>query len=252
MTWLSLADAQKVGIDVSVLEPDRQPKSNLAGSSAIGSQFVEFPEENSTKIYDLSTVQILMAGQFSIMATTIDDPDKMHLRLKVHDVLATYCKRPDGEYEAPIELFTLGPPEMPIEKILVKTMKSKIAGRTDAFREAKWSLPYKRLAFTLGKVIPAEVLYVCGGIGAMNTAERNAKARSEIVNGYRQKEIYDCNRALMGLKLLDPDSIFEPIMDTVRGGYFRYYEFLCRKVTGKQPYEYGYRAADPWAAFNPR
>jgi len=248
MTWLTQADAEKVGIEISPIHSDQSAKTEDEWSDfnpqpqeqpahAKNEQFIEFPEQNATKVYDLGSVQILLPGKFSIMATTVDSPDVLRLRLRVHDALAAYCKRSDGEYEVPSDLFALGSPDMPIETIVVKTIKSEIDRKP--FREATWSLPYKRLAyrFDSGKVDPSSVLYICNaGIDAITIAERNANARSEILSGHRQKEIYDCSHGLMALKLLDPDSRFEPTMDEVRGGYFRYYESLCMKVMRSEPF----------------
>ena len=77
-------------------------------------RFVEFQERVLTQTYDLSTVQMLQPGRFTIVSTQIDDADVMKLELKVLDTLRTCCKEPDGTYPAPTDLFALGPPDLPI------------------------------------------------------------------------------------------------------------------------------------------
>ena len=67
----------------------------------------------------------------------------MKLELKALAILQTYCSRPDGQYPPPTNLFTLGPPDMPVKSIEVET-NSKYQTRT-----VVWYYPYKRLAFSL-------------------------------------------------------------------------------------------------------
>ena len=84
-------------------------------------RFVEIPGDHSTRTYDLSSVQTILPGRFTIVSTTIDSPDVMKLELKALATLQTYCSRPDGQYPPPADLFTLGPPEMPVKSIEVET-----------------------------------------------------------------------------------------------------------------------------------
>ena len=66
---------------------------------------------------DLNTVQIIQPGRFTVIETTIDNPDMMRFELKVLAVLRTYCARAAGQYAAPADLLMLGPPDMPVKKL---------------------------------------------------------------------------------------------------------------------------------------
>ena len=79
-----------------------------------------------------------MPGRFTIIGTSIDSADVMKLELKVLDTLRTYCSRPDGKYPAPVDVFTLGPPDLPIESIEVKT---PVAGKTNPYKVVSLSYP---------------------------------------------------------------------------------------------------------------
>jgi hypothetical protein len=52
-------------------------------SSAIemADRFLELSTDRDTTTYDLSTVQIIVPGKFTVIKTTIDDPDVMTLEL---------------------------------------------------------------------------------------------------------------------------------------------------------------------------
>jgi hypothetical protein len=268
ITWLTQTDAERVGIEIATIRPlpqssaeedewaaagfNPEPGHNWrddpivggpaastvapAAGAAINSQFVEFPEDNSTEIYDLSTVQILLPGKFSIIATSIDKPDVMRLKLKAHDTLEVYCQRPNGEYEAPDDLFVLGPPDMPVSKIKIETTDKKDAGdRIYSTRLAIWALPYVRFASRRATGIePEEAIVMCKGADAKSL---NRMTRNDILNGTRTKEIFDCNHALWGLGELSSDHIFimNPLQQ-LRSNILLYYEALCSKVTGKEPY----------------
>ena len=100
-------------------------------------RFVEFQKSGLTQTYDLSIVQMLQPGRFTIVSTQIDDADVMKLELKVLDTLRTYCEQPDGKYPAPTDLFVLGPPDLPIA-----TIHRRVAGVTShpPFRHASLGL----------------------------------------------------------------------------------------------------------------
>jgi hypothetical protein len=119
-------------------------------------RFVEFQERGLTQTYDLSTVQMLQPGRFTIVSTQIDDADVMKLELKVLDTLRTYCKEPDGKYPAPTDLFALGPPDLPIATIDVQSYSSGL-------KYAFWYYPYDRLAGHLvnGRVVQKEMDLQC-------------------------------------------------------------------------------------------
>jgi hypothetical protein len=111
----------------------------MAGPSWARDQenFLELPGDAHTVTYDLRTVQMIQPGRFTVIYTTIDHPDVMKLKLKALGTLRTYCSRPAGQYEAPADLLTLGPPDMPVQNIEVSTRQGKLV---------LWSFPYKRLA----------------------------------------------------------------------------------------------------------
>jgi hypothetical protein len=99
--------------------------------AAQNERFVEFPfRQDQTFTYDLRTVQMIQPGRFTIVSTVMDNADLMRFELKVLGILRTYCKRPDGKYQPPTDVFTLGPPDLPIESIEVTSaeQKYKIAG----------------------------------------------------------------------------------------------------------------------------
>jgi hypothetical protein len=142
----------------------------LFGSCSASAQdqdkrFVEVSGDNDTVTFDLSTVRMIQTGRFAVVSTTIDLPDVMKLKLKVLDTLRVYCTRPDGNYPAPADIFTLGPPDMPVKSIEVKSIQSNRSGKTYRSKTVLWFYPYKRLAWdTAGG--PEEFfagLYAVGG-----------------------------------------------------------------------------------------
>jgi hypothetical protein len=110
-------------------------------------RFVEIPfGRGQSKIYDLRTVRVIQPGRFTIVSTWIDDADRMNVELKVLDILRIHCKRPDGKYPAPNDLFTLGPPDLPIKDIEVETKSYKGHQTTHQEKTASWHYPYERFA----------------------------------------------------------------------------------------------------------
>jgi hypothetical protein len=107
-------------------------------------RFVEFLwVEGKTRTYDLRTVQMIQPGRFTILSTSIDDGDVMRFELAALHTLQNYCnKRPDGNYPPPTDVFTLGPPDLPIKDIEVKSSQTKLG----QFKSANWRYPYKRFA----------------------------------------------------------------------------------------------------------
>jgi hypothetical protein len=96
-------------------------------------RFLEFPNDTDTVTVDLNTVQIIQPGRFTVIETTIDNPDMMRFELKVLATLRTYCARAVGQYPAPTDLLMLGPPDMPVKNIEVSR------------KMVVWYYPYKRL-----------------------------------------------------------------------------------------------------------
>src|SRR5580704_11418270 len=89
------------------------PSLAAAGAS---DRFVEFHygdaggglSDNSwTKTYDLNTVNVLLPGKFTVVSTSLDNPESIQAELKVLDLLRPYCARPDGAYPTPAKLYAV-------------------------------------------------------------------------------------------------------------------------------------------------
>jgi hypothetical protein len=202
-------------------------------------RFVEFQELGKTRTYDLRTVQIIQPGRFTIVSTLMDDGDVMKLELKVLDTLRTYCKRPDGKYPAPTDLFTLGPPDLPIKSIEVESKSySPLPGRTYQFKKASWSYPYKRLAVERhGEFWQGWGSLVCKNRDRSEW-ELYAEQRTSITNGQRNKELFDCKRGLRGdLPLEDVDPALIPTNQVTPQTYGdQLYSGICLRVMHELPY----------------
>jgi hypothetical protein len=113
-----------------------------------GGRFLEFqyPGGKDTKTYDLNTMQIIQPGRFTIVSTTIDNPDVMRFELKVLDTLRSRGARPEGKYPAPADLLTLGPPNMPVQNIEVRSTTLYGSSRS---KLVEWQYPYTRLALLI-------------------------------------------------------------------------------------------------------
>jgi hypothetical protein len=163
----------------------------------------------------------------------------MKLELKVLDTLQPYCARPDGEYPAPADVLTLGPPDLPVESIKVKSSQSQLAGKTYPFKMVLWNYPYKRLTldFKSGQQQRAGYLHCKQWFKTRD--ELYFEARASIMNGTRSKELFDCKRGLTGTFLHDHDDTTKVITsfvqpDTLRS---RYYLKVCYRVMHEWPYE---------------
>jgi hypothetical protein len=194
-------------------------------------RFVEFQERGLTQTYDLSTVQMLQPGRFTIVSTQIDDADVMKLELKVLDTLRIYCKEPDGKYPAPTDLFALGPPDLPIATIDVQSYSSGL-------KYAFWYYPYDRLAGHLvnGRVVQKEMDLQCKD-GLADEGFYFAK-RASIMNGYQTKGLFDCKRGLTGDFLHvddDPEEVFTTFVKPQTSGHL-VYDDICLRVTHETPY----------------
>ena len=110
-------------IDTTDMVECYRPRS--AHAQDMQKSFVEFKDEQRTTTYDLRTVEVIQPGKFVIVETTLYDPDVMKFQLKVLDTLRSHCDRPDGWYPAPAEVFTLGPPDMPVERDRSETNSTK-------------------------------------------------------------------------------------------------------------------------------
>jgi len=196
-------------------------------------RFVAFQQRGSTETYDLSTVQILQPGRFSIVSTSIDDADVMKLRLKVLDTLRTYCNQPNGKYPAPTDLLALGSPDMEIESIEVQTVSRLVKGRNISLKFVSWHYPYDRLALHIvgGKVAP-----MGGDLKCTDDEENYFAQRTQIMTGIRTKELFDCKRGLMGNFRDDDDD--DPFTYFVKPQTYgrRVYNEICLRVTHETPH----------------
>lgn len=179
-------------------------------------RFIEFPGDVDTVTFDLSTSQTIQPGRFTITATTIDNPDVMKFELEVLGVLRSYCAYPSGKYPAPAHVFTLGPPDMPVKSI-------KVNGAS-----AMWFYPYKRLAaHTTGGLQEIPHFLFCRS-ETETAIQLYLEARSEITNGRRSKELYDCKRGLWGLffSLEDNDDPAKVVTGFISKGTVGYEHYI--------------------------
>jgi hypothetical protein len=214
-----------------------------SGPSLAGEQdnrFVEFPNAGTTVTFDLNTVHMILPGKFTIISTTIDNPDVMKLKLKVLNTLRTYCGRPDGKYPAPEDVFTLGPPDMPVQSFEVESKQTNLAGSTYPSKMVSWSYPYLKLALKFqGHPEQQEVAFLMCRQGGKTEAELYSEHRTSIMNGIRFKELFDCKRGLTGSFLNEDDDPAKAISGFVRSGTYeaQYYLGVCYRVTHELPYD---------------
>jgi hypothetical protein len=194
-------------------------------------RFVAIERQDEIVTYDLTTVQMIQPGKFSVIQTTIAPPDVMKFKLKVLETLRTFCTRPDGKYPIPSEVFTLGPPDMSVENVEV--------GSQENFKMASWKLPYRRLAviFATG---PAEGFSFLHCKQPDNQTEEQLywSQRNLITNGLQVKELFDCKRGLDGMFLHEDDDPRKVITGFVRQGsrIERDYFAVCYRVMQEPPY----------------
>jgi hypothetical protein len=208
-------------------------------------RFVEVSEcclPGKTRIYDLQTVHMIQPGRFTILSTEIDDGDLMSLELKVLDTLRrSYCKRPDGKYPPPTELFTLGEPDLPIASIEIESKSGINNGIKYDWKKASWKYPNKKFAIEdqrYGEFSPVEGFLVCKDRDR-DEWELFREQQKSITDGQRNKEVFDCKRALwgyLGLVDIDPARIN---VDKVRPHTLgdALYRKVCQKVTHQTPYQ---------------
>ena len=193
-------------------------------------RFLEIPSERDTTTYDLNSVKIVQPGKFTIIITTVDNPDFMRLEMKVLDTLRTYCARGDGNYPAPADVLALGPPDMPVKNIVVKS--------DEKTKRASWSLPYSRLVLGNNRDKQYPVEFFCKRSLYQTQTEEYLQTRSAILNGIRSKALFDCKRGLTGIFMDMDDDPTKPLMRVVRKGTVdaHHYESICRAVTHEEPY----------------
>jgi hypothetical protein len=201
-----------------------------AQTLALGqSRWVELDFDDRTITYDLTTVQMVDPGRFTILSNSQDHPDVIRFRLAVLRTLKSYCGRPDGEYAPSAELFALGPPDMPIEKIKVKTQTG-----SKPFKNAVWVLPYLRLALGIHEDIE---FFDCKGPAVESADKEYTDLQSSIMNGIASKTLYDCRHGIMGLFVNDDDPPSKAITTpNIKGAYLMAYSRLCPVIVGGVPY----------------
>lgn len=204
-----------------------------------GNNFLEIPNDVNTYTYDLSTLHIIHPGRFTIVFTVIDHPDVMKLQLKVLDTLRTFCTRPDGKYAAPADVLTLGPPDLPVDSIEVKSSQTHVLGKTYPFKMASWSYPYKRLALHFqGDLHPRAGFLHCKQY-SITEKQLYYEFRASIMNGSRSKELFDCKRGLNASFLHEDDDPamalgMHPVRPNTLG--FLHYMAVCERVMHEPPY----------------
>src|SRR5258708_2417128 len=184
-------------------------------------RFLEFPSGRDTTTFDLSTVQVIQPGRFSVIRTTIDNPDVIELELKAFNTLRTYCARPAGEYPAPADLLTLGPADRPVKSVEVRGAQTRTTRKI-----ITWEYPYTRLRngiFLLG----------CG-------RQDQLDKQRLITNGIQTRELFDCRRGLAGtfLDAIDNGNPSNVLTAPVRPNTYleTYYLGVCYAVMHERPY----------------
>ena len=209
----------------------------VASTSAHGEgRWITLNYNDQTITYDLHTVQLIGPEEFTVVSTTVDRPDIMRFRLAVLKSLRSYCAMPDGNYEAPFRLLTLGLPDMPVYQIEVNGKESSAAGRQ--WKDVLWRLPYRRFAFNLSTGPEEDSgFFSCDGLSDLSPDEEYTDLQSQIIDGTSNKELYDCKRGAMGLFVNNDDPPSKAITTTrILGAYSVSYLSLCLHITGHPPY----------------
>ena len=194
-------------------------------------RFVEFHVSGQTRTYDLSTVEMIAPGRFTISETSIDDdPDAVARKVRILDTIRKYCDRPVGKYfPTARELGAFGPPDQAVEAVKIEHVRLAGSGLTS--KVLFWHPPYKALD-TFAYVLHCE-----------DKAQKDyIEYRSMITNGIREKELFDCKRAMVGLfSSADEDDKAHAFTFFVidRLEYVQTYFGLCRQITGSDPYPPG-------------
>ena len=188
-------------------------------------RFLAFSSDQNTTTYDLSTVQTIIPGKFTVISTTIDNPALMKLSLTAVDTLYTYCEQPVGTYSSPDKLYFLGEPDMPVQDISVESVEIELEGRSVTRKQVGWKLPYQTFA-VIGTQKPVVV----------NCDEELSNIRLLISNGKRSKTMYDCKHGVMGFFIHEEDDISKARALPVPREFLRHYVAICRKLKAPEPY----------------
>jgi hypothetical protein len=166
---------------------------------------------------------MLTPNKFTIVSTQIDHADVMRFKLNALNILRPYCARPDGKYDAPKDLFTLGEPDMPVTQIEVNPK--------DIPHAVLWREPYKILSDGYSTTVDRE------DIAFINCSKPSDydESRSSIMGGLERKELYDCDHGVFGLFEDINTPADQAVLATVRGLFKVAYNRLCPVVTGQLP-----------------
>jgi hypothetical protein len=192
-------------------------------------RFLEFPSDTNTTTYDLNTVQVIPPGKFTITGTTINNPDVMKFEIDALLVLKTYCTRADGKYPAPANVFTLGPPDMPVQSIDVASNPA------NSVKRIAWYYPYKRLAVDWGHDASQTLTILECGSSEREQLLYFRKAMAVITDGIPQKSKFDCKRGLIGFFLDDKEDAFMTFAPKGTRA-FQQYQSVCQAVMHEAPY----------------
>jgi len=180
-------------------------------------RFVEIPQEDQTTIFDLSTVQLLQPGRFTILGTSIAHPDVMEYQLKVLQAIEPYCSRTDGKYPPTPQMLAMGPPDVAVDDVRVSESKGS--------KLLLWKYPYAKLR---------------NAYAVLSCTEPNSymRQRGMITNGYRARELFDCKRGVWGLFVNENADLSEVVTHVLQDGTFGAYkyELVCYAVTNEFPY----------------
>jgi hypothetical protein len=197
------------------------------GAKNENSRFLEFRNDIYTRTFDLSTVCIIQPGRFIITKTEIDHPDIMRFELKVLIAQRPYCARVDGNYPVSKDLFTLGPPELIVEGI---TVKSKVSENKTTYKSVEWYSPYKRLEHY-------PIFLTCKQFDRTED-DLYVEHRNLITNGVRSIDLYDCKRGLYGWSPFEDENPANTLVYPVPKNTlaFEIYLSVCKAVTHEAPY----------------
>jgi tetratricopeptide (TPR) repeat protein len=185
-------------------------------------RFLELQNNNRTTTYDLSTVQVIQPGRFSITGTTIDEPYMINLELKLLGALRPYCDRPAGKYLFPVGLLTFDPPDMPVKSIEVQGVQSKKSKKI-----VLWEHPYKWYTNLHPFFLSCE--------------KQDLLEQEQLIkNGSRMKELFDCRRGLSGsfydaIDNGDPSKVSTYVV-LPDSGFEIHYLRVCYAVMHEWPY----------------
>jgi hypothetical protein len=169
----------------------------------------------------------------------------MRLELTALDTLRSYCKIADGNYPPPTDIFSLGPPDLPIKNIEVNSVQWDKP--LVVIKAIRWWYPYKRFGF---ENRPELFVYFCRDWIRPDVDEETLyrEGRASITNGNQQKELFDCKRGLRGEFVMveeapgrrvfvpsDPEKVH---LEFVKPGsdIDLWYRGICLRVIHEKPY----------------